>query len=297
VGTEGTDPMSVVALERPRALHRPSRSAVMRGMAIFGKILVNAFFSLLIVLAVWEIFILATNIDSFVARNPLDVWHYLFTQPDAAAHRSELWEASLITLRDAALGYIFGTLAAIGIALVFVLRRSVEQALMPIAMTLRSVPLVAMTPLIALMFGRGLTTVAVIAGIVTFFPTLVNLVFGLRSVPASAFDLLHAYGASPRTTLVKLQLPCALPSLFASARIAAPGAIIGALLAEWLATGKGLGYMMLQSVTTFQLDRLWAAVAIVTLFSVVLYNIINVIEQSVLSRYAPDRVSGDPVGL
>jgi ABC-type nitrate/sulfonate/bicarbonate transport system permease component len=289
--------MSTIALERPRHLHRPSRSAVTRGMTIVGKILLNAFVSLLIVLAVWEVFILATNIDPFVARNPLDVWHYLFTQTGAAAHRSELWDASLTTLRDAALGYVAGTLAAIGVAMLFVLRRSAEQALMPLAMTLRSVPLVAMTPLIALVFGRGLTTVAVIAGIVTFFPTLVNLVFGLRSVPASSFDLLHAYGASPRTTLVKVQLPCALPSLFASARIAAPGAIIGALLAEWLATGKGLGYLMLQSVTTFQLDRLWASVAIVTLFSVVLYNIISVIEQSVLGKYAPDRVGDDPMGL
>ena len=164
-------------------------------------------------------------------------------------------------------------------------------------MTLRSVPLVAMTPLIALIFGRGLLSVTVIAGIVTFFPTLVNLTFGLKSVPPSALDLMYAYGANPQTTLMKVQLPCALPSLFASARIAAPGAIIGALLAEWLATGKGLGYLMLQSVTTFQLDRLWAAVAIITVFSVVLYNIISVIEGSVLSKYAPDRGTGDPVGL
>ena len=288
--------MSTVALDVPRIV-RPSWGAVGRVLLILGKIFLNAVVSLVIVLAVWELFILFTGIDSFVARNPVDVWHYLFTQTDAGAHRSELFNASLTTLWDAFLGYIAGTAAAIVVSMIFVLRRSAEQAMMPIAMTLRSVPLVAMTPLIALIFGRGLLSVTVIAGIVTFFPTLVNLTFGLKSVPPSALDLMYAYGANPQTTLMKVQLPCALPSLFASARIAAPGAIIGALLAEWLATGKGLGYLMLQSVTTFQLDRLWAAVAIITVFSVVLYNIISVIEGSVLSKYAPDRGTGDPVGL
>ena len=91
-----------------------------------------------------------------------------------------------------------------------------------------------------------------------------------------------------------MQFPAALPALFASARIAAPLALVGALLAEWLATGKGLGYLMLQSVSTFETDRMWAAVAIVTIASVVLYRIISGIEQVVLARYAPraDRPSG-----
>jgi ABC-type nitrate/sulfonate/bicarbonate transport system permease component len=159
---------------------------------------------------------------------------------------------------------------------------------MPIAMVLRSVPLVAMTPLIALVFGRGLMGVTVIAGIVTFFPTLVNVTLALRAAPQSAMDLCQAYGAGRVKTLFKVQLPSALPALFASLRIAAPLALIGALLAEWLATGRGLGYLMLQSETLSNYSQLWAATALVTAFSFILYTAISAVEKRALARF------GDP---
>jgi ABC-type nitrate/sulfonate/bicarbonate transport system permease component len=106
-------------------------------------------------------------------------------------------------------------------------------------------------------------------------------------VPAESVDVLRAYGASPFTMLRKVQFPASLPALFASLRVAAPLALIGALLAEWLATGQGLGYLLLQAVSMFQNDRLWAAVAIVTLASVLAYNLIAAVERVVLARYAP----------
>ena len=135
---------------------------------------------------------------------------------------------------------------------------------MPMAIVLRSVPLVAMTPVIALIFGRGLLAVTVIAGIVTFFPVLVNVSLALRDTPQASLDLCQAYGAGSFTTLRKVQFPTALPALFASLRVAAPLALVGALLAEWLATGEGLGYLMLQSMTLSNYNMLWAATALVT---------------------------------
>ena len=83
-----------------------------------------------------------------------------------------------------------------------------------------------------------------------------------------------------------MQLPSALPALFAAIRVAAPLALVGALLAEWLTTGQGLGYLMLQSVTTFELDRMWSAVAIVTVASILPVPLISAVEQLALTRYA-----------
>ena len=83
-----------------------------------------------------------------------------------------------------------------------------------------------------------------------------------------------------------------MPALFASLRVAAPLALIGALLAEWLATGKGLGYVMLTALSPFQSDRLWTGVAIVTVASLVAYNLISPVVRAVLARYAPG--SGRP---
>src|SRR5262249_37192357 len=118
----------------------------------------------------------------------------------------------------------------------------------------------------------------------------VNVTLALREVPGQAIDVLRAYGASQSVTLRKVQFPSALPALFASLRIGAPRALVGALLVEFLCTGQGLGGDMLHTMTNFQLDVLGAAVALVTLYSIILYNVISAIEQSVLARYAPHQL-------
>lgn len=259
-----------------------------RGISLarrLGGVLLTTVVAIALILTIWQLFLIVFDVDPFVGRGPDDVWRHLFTDPDAAANRSELIDASVTTLIDAALGLVAGSLAAVTLAIMFNLRRGVEQTLMPMAMVLQSVPLVAMTPLIALIFGRGLVAVTLISGIVTFFPTLVNVSIGLRSARPESIDLCRAYGATPLTTLRKVQIPAALPALFASLRIAAPLALIGGLLAEWLATGQGLGYLMLRSLSSFQLDQLWAAVVLVTMYSIIIYSIISVVERLVLERF------------
>ncbi|MDQ6698335.1 MAG: ABC transporter permease [Actinomycetota bacterium] len=249
--------------------------------------LLTAAISVAVVLGAWVLFLKVFNVQPFIGKGPADVWRYLFSNPDSAANRHAVIQETGTTLRDAFLGLTFGTLAALACAVSFHLFRPVERAFMPIAMVLRSVPLVAMTPLIVLIFGRDLKAITVISGIVTFFPTLVNVTLALGAAPQEAIDLFRAYGASPAKTLRKMQMPSALPALFASLRVAAPLALVGALLAEWLATGQGLGYKILQSGALSDYDGLWARVALVTLYSVLLYKIIGGIEKLVLARYAP----------
>jgi ABC-type nitrate/sulfonate/bicarbonate transport system permease component len=282
VGAE-VDPMTTTLAARPASRHAARRAIVRLLKGIGGALL-----SVAVICGVWQLLVKGFDLDPFLTRGPVDVWRYL-TDPAHDAERALLWEAGKTTALDTVIGLAGGTIAALVTALAFTLWRGVEQTLLPIAMALRAVPLVAMTPLIALIFGRGLAAVTVIAGIVTFFPVLVNVSLALRAVPRSSMDLMHAYGASPYATLLRVQLPGALPALFASMRVAAPLALVGALLAEWLATGKGLGYLMLASVTTFELDRMWAGVTIVTVASILLYTLISVIEQLTLARYAPEQ--------
>jgi ABC-type nitrate/sulfonate/bicarbonate transport system permease component len=280
--TEVFDPVAVVTA--PPDLAAAPRSAHL-GRRFLGRLL-SSIVSLAVVLATWQLFLVVFHINHFIGRGPLDVWRYLTSSADAAAARSRLLHASGQTLRDAFIGLAAGTFAAVAIAIAFDLRRGLERTFMPVAMVLRSVPLVAMTPLIALVFGRDLLGVTVIAGIVTFFPTLVNVTLALRATPRASIDLCAAYGAGQLRTLRKVQLPNALPALFASLRIAAPLALVGALLAEWLATGKGLGYLMLQSQTMSNYSQLWAATALVTAYSVVLYTAISAVEKLVLARFS-----------
>jgi ABC-type nitrate/sulfonate/bicarbonate transport system permease component len=247
-------------------------------------------FGVVILLVIWRAYLYIFHVDHFIGRTPIDVWKALTSASDAGANRSLLFHHSLTTLRDAAIGLAVGTTAALIGAVLFTLVPPLEQTFMPMALVLQSVPLVAMTPLFGSIFGRGLFTVAVVSSIVTFFPTLVNVTIALREVPGQSIDLLRAYGATRADTLRKVQFPSALPALFASLRIGAPRALVGALLAEFLITEQGLGGDMLHTMTNFQLDVLWAAVALVTLYSIILYNAISAVETSVLERYAPHQL-------
>ena len=256
-----------------------------------GLSVLSAVISIGIVLFAWWAFLEYFNVSAFSGKGPSDVWHYLFGGggvTKAAEHRRIMIDESKITLRDAGLGLVFGTVIAIAAAIAFNLWRSVERTFMPIAMVLRSVPLVAMTPVIALIFGRNLRTVTVVASVVTFFPTLVNFTLALRASPKESIDLMRAYGASRFETLRKVQMPKALPALFASLRVAAPLALVGALLAEWLGTGEGMGSHILGAGAVSDYPSVWTRVVLVTLYSIILYNVIGAIESRMLARYAPN---------
>jgi sulfonate transport system permease protein len=240
--------------------------------------------SIALLLAVWYGLIRIFDLNPFFAKDPDDVYRYLVAGRDAAAHRDALLHALGQTLRDAVGGYLLGTLAATVVAIAVVMSGAIEQAVMPVAITLRSVPLVAMTPLIALIFGRGYLGVTAVVSIVVFFPTLVNVAVGLRSAPALACDLIRVCGGTSLMITRKVRLPYALPAFFASARIAAPAAIGGATLAEWLATGKGLGNVLVISYSASDFNTLWSGAVLIVVVSVALYGLVGAIEALVLAR-------------
>jgi len=176
-------------------------------------------------------------------------------------------------------------------AIVFQLSKGIEHALMPVAMLLRSVPLVAMAPVIIMIFGRDVWSVAVIGGIVVLFPALVSIAFGLKSASPQMHDVVTVYGGTPWTALRKVALPSSSPSFFAAVRISVPGAITGALLAEWLATGEGIGGAIGGYIAQAQFSALWASVVVVTAVSLGLYNVVQIAENVVLARLGmhPDK--------
>ena len=204
---------------------------------VFNPLLVSAVVGLCLWFAVVDLF----SFSPYVVKSPSEVWTYLFSGPEASANRESVLQPLVTTLGDGAYGFCFGMLAAVVAALTFITAPAVERTFMPMATLLRSVPLVTMTPLIVLVFGRGVGGVAVIGGIVVFFPALVTIGHGLRAAPKQAIDVVAVYGGGSRSVLTKVALPGALPYLFAAARLSVPSALVGALVTEWLATGQGIG--------------------------------------------------------
>ncbi len=253
----------------------------------FGRAIGYLVLSVALIIGLWYGFIHLLHLNNFFAKNPADVWRYLVSSPEASANRSLVFGQLGQTVGDALVGYLAGTAIAVLVAVGIVAKRRIEQTLMPIAIALRSVPLVAMTPFLMLIFGRGVVGVSVVVGIVVFFPTLVNVIVGMRTAPEQAVDMTRSFGGSTLGAIRKIRFPYALPALFASARIAVPAAIAGATLAEWLATGRGLGNLIVVSYTNSQFNTLWAATVVIVVVAVAVYALVGMLETLVRSRFGP----------
>lgn len=251
--------------------------------------LVAGIVSVILLVGFWQSLRSVFGLPAFFTRTPGEIWTFLFAgNPLSGAPAFEFWEefgrGLSQTLLDAAVGFITGTTIAIAVAILFVAAPPIGRAFMPVAVVLRSVPLLALTPLLMLMFGRGLLGVTVLVTLVTFFPTLVTVMTGLKTVPAGAIDVVRASGGSTLQTALLVRLQYALPSITAAARIAVPNALGGALLAEWLATGKGIGQMLTRASITADYYTLWAAGVLVVIVALVAYAVIGWLDGFVQRR-------------
>lgn len=254
-----------------------------------GQLLLGWVVSVLLLLGLWWSLRPLFSLDAFFVKDPFDVFRFLtegniITSEPASVFWAEFATATAETGIHAGIGFVVGTVVAVLGAIVMVAVSGLERAAMPFAIILRSMPLVALTPLIVLLFGRGLLGVTVLVTLVTFFPTLVTVILGLRAAPEGALDVIRASGGSPLSAALRVRLLYAVPAITASARIAIPAAVSGAMLAEWLATGNGLGAMITQAAVNADYFTLWSAGALVVVLVLALYGLVNIVDRLVSRR-------------
>lgn len=242
----------------------------------------------------WQSLLTLFDAEPFFTKGPVDVWRMMTegnpgTGSSAGAFWSTFGDALGQTLLDASIGFVVGSVIAVAAAVLLDSLPALRRGVMPWAVVLRSVPMAALTPLLVLLFGRGLGGVTVIVTLVTFFPTLVTVMQGLQSTPASAVDVVRASGGGAGQAVVRVKIIYAVPAMVAAARVAVPGALAGATLAEWLATGKGLGYMLTLSSTNADYLQLWTAGILLALVALVLHGLLGVIDRLITRRLGADQ--------
>ncbi|MGO4639653.1 ABC transporter permease [Mesorhizobium sp. 2RAF45] len=186
------------------------------------------------------------------------------------------------TLIEALAGFVIGNLAAVLLAVLFVHNRILQATYFPIVLFFNTIPILALSPIIILIFGLGMTPKIVIAAVICFFPTLVNMIRGLDSASDNEHELFRVLSATRSEIFWSLRLPRALPTLFSSLRIASATAVIGAIVGEWIGSDKGLGALIIQASFNYQSDRLYAAIVLSSCLSIVLFCAVVLVERRVI---------------
>ncbi len=181
------------------------------------------------------------------------------------------------TLKEAALGYVVANVLAIALGIAFVQVPMVEKSLLRIAVASYCLPIIAIAPILSVTL-HGLQPQAALAGLLVFFPTLIGVLVGLRSADRAAMDVVRASGGGTWAQMTKVRLRAALPSTFAALQIAAPSAILGAIIGEYLgAQTSGLGVMMIVAQEAANAERLWAVALFCTFIAGVAYAAVGLI--------------------
>jgi ABC-type nitrate/sulfonate/bicarbonate transport system permease component len=244
-----------------------------------------------VALAVWWAGLALLDLSPFFAKRPDDVLRALILAPDAAETRSTLAAALGDTVALLLPGYLAGLAAGAGLAVLLTLLPAMGAVAMPLALALRSVPIVTTAPLVVLILGRGATGTIVLVAIMVFFPTLVACLHGLRQAPGRILDVFDSYGAGPVARLLQVRIPAMLPAFFAAARMGVPASVLAVTVVEWLATGNGIGSLMAMSASLSDYDMLWSAVVIVSVLSALAYAAVGAVERRVLRVYAPEQLA------
>jgi NitT/TauT family transport system permease protein len=234
-------------------------------------------------LAAWEAIVRARGIPPYILPAPSAVAQSLWT--DGPSLLSSLLVTLRITLAALAAAALFGG----ALALLFSRSRVLELSLFPYAVILQVTPIVAIAPLIIIWVRQPFLALLVCAWIVAFFPIVSNTTVGLNSADRNLLALFRLYGASPGQTLLYLRLPTALPYFLAGLRISGGLALIGAVVAEFVAgTGgaeTGLAFRILEAGYRLAIPRLFAALFLLSLTGIVIYLLLDALSRRLLRHW------------
>ncbi|MEC7764333.1 MAG: ABC transporter permease [Pseudomonadota bacterium] len=202
-----------------------------------------------------------------------------------------LMENLQATLIAAVAGFAVGTAVAILLSVLFIYSRTAERALFPWAIIIKTIPVIAIAPLLTIWLGYGLAPKVAISALICFFPTLVNTVKGLRSVSPQQLEFMKILSATQAQTFMQARLYAALPFIFAAAKISISMAVVGAIVAEFTGANTGIGTLIVTAGYQMDATMLFAAIFMSALATVILYYLVIIVES--LCLYWPEaRIDG-----
>jgi len=238
----------------------------------------------IVVLLLWDILVRVMYLPPYILPGPILVFQTLITD------WNELFPSLLITLQITIFAFVAAAISGLLIAILFAQSKWIERSLFPYAVILQTTPIVAIAPLIILWLKNNtFAALVVCAWIVAFFPIVSNTTLGLNSIDRNLLNLFQLYKASRWQTLLYLRLPSAMPYFLGGLKISGGLALIGAVVAEFVAgTGgakSGIAYRILISSYNLQIPRMFAALFLTTGLGVLIFVVLNLLSDFILSKW------------
>ncbi len=220
-------------------------------------------------LALWHLVVLLTQVPPYILPGPLPVLKAVVANgPTLVRHLQT-------TLIEIVFGLLIGTGLGVSCALVMIIAPTLKRWLLPVLVISQAVPVFALAPVLVLWLGYGMASKIAMAVLIIFFPVASSFYQGMRRTNRDLFELARTMDARPFNTLRYMVIPSALPSLASGMRVAAAVAPIGAVVGEWVGSSSGLGFYMLHANARMQVDIMFAALAVLSAVSLLLYFTID----------------------
>lgn len=226
--------------------------------------------TLLSIIPLWEIIVRGFAIPEFLLPSPSRIVHAFF-EVDASRWAEHVWA----TLRVAILGFCISMVISFPLAVLMVCSRFMTKTLYPLLVIIQSTPVVAIAPLIIVMFGTGDAPRLTITCLITFFPLVVAMTTGMLETPPELIELSRSLRAGLHKEIKQIRLPYATPHIFSGMKVAITLAIIGAVVAEFVAAEKGLGYFIQFSTSYFKVPQAFAALIFLSAISLSLFKLVQ----------------------
>ena len=229
-------------------------------------------FTHLMVIALWHFFVVAGDVRPFIMPTPLAALKTLFGP--GYSWLANTW----VTAGEIFGGYFLGVTTGVFLALLFAWFRTANTVLMPLVVSLNMIPKVALGPLFIVWFSYGIGSNILISFSICFFPILLTTARGLREVEPELIDLVRSLRATRWQIFLKIQLPSSLPYIFSGMKVGAILAVAGAIVGEFIASSRGLGYLLIQVQSTLDTAAMFMAVLLITLLGVALFLMVLLLE-------------------
>lgn len=228
---------------------------------------------LIAVLIIWEVCVQALDISLYVLPAPSDIANALVSEFGV------LWAHSMVTLKEAVIGLVIATLLAILIAILMDLNRTFRHSVFPYLVVSQTVPVMILGPLFTMWFGFGLAPKIIMVVFMCFFPVVISFSDALQQTDQKQLNLLRSFGASVLQQYMLVKIPGAATALFSGLKVAATYCIGGAIVGEWLSASAGLGYYMIRVKNGFMIDKVFACVIMVIVWSLLLNFAVTLMER------------------